>query len=111
MAGCLVSARAVFRLGFDGFRCGDCDAVCVEDDAGRTRHTEASEFWGARELRDEFTLSCPECGSEDLDEVKVCTECEEAEAVDEGKCTSCNPAQAEDFRRDQVEPVHALVRP
>lgn len=49
-------------------KCLDCDAVFDERDAGTYTESTPSEAWGVRAVTRETFLSCPECGSHELED-------------------------------------------
>jgi len=77
----------------DGYRCDEC---------GWTGPMNAVAV-----IRDEVICPVSTCGSHNMEPVVLCTKCRDEVAVNDGLCTSC---ESESFKRDQVQPVAALVR-
>lgn len=76
------------------FACCECGEIFHEEDAEIRVETEYIEGW----RRTERYLTCPSCGSEDLEEAVQCEECGEwiapnkifdIEELDEKLCPDC----------------------
>ena len=76
------------------FACCECGEIFHEGDAGIRVETEYIEGWS----RTERYLTCPSCGSEDLEEAVRCEECGEwtapnkifdIEELDKKFCPDC----------------------
>lgn len=77
--------------------CNRCKHVFHEDDAD-TRPELVGEFWGSPAY-DEIDI-CPECGSDDLEEIEQpYEECDENEDCD-GKCENCPIARKREEEED-----------
>ena len=52
--------------------CTDCHAIFSESEAGEKPRTEWFEAWGHNSPHTFYDPCCPECGSEDIEEVETC---------------------------------------
>lgn len=76
-----------FYSRFDGYYCTECEELFYEHEANRERHSEYHTEIGAWE--EWYSIHCPHCGSEEIDQVSAC-DCDEAlMKPGESMCDAC----------------------
>lgn len=88
----------------NGFWCAACEAVF--EFPTTTDSFTWEEFWGERVEHHETYLSCPECDSDDLDEITLCEKCKQDRTLDGlDYCFTCLP---QDVKDDDAELVQSM---